>query len=69
MTSLAFASFVRDAERNIDDPHAIAARLEQLLALDGWLAPGQLAELIEDAWRVSAPKRLVAAYDHGRATP
>lgn len=39
MTSLAFASFVRDAERNIDDPHAIAARLERLLALDGWLAP------------------------------
>jgi hypothetical protein len=23
----------------------------------------QLAELIEDAWRLSAPKRLVAAYD------
>lgn len=39
MTSHAFASFVRDAERNIDDPRAIAARLEQLLALDGWLAP------------------------------
>jgi len=39
MTSLAFASFVRDAERNIADPHAIAARLERLLAHDGWLAP------------------------------
>ena len=25
--------------------------------------PGQLAELIEDAWRLVAPKRLVAAYD------
>ena len=25
----------------------------------------QLAELIEDAWRLSAPKRLVAAYDAG----
>jgi len=25
--------------------------------------PVQLAELIEDAWRLSAPKRLVAAYD------
>ena len=39
MTSLAFASFVRDAERTIEDPHSIAARLEQLLALEGWLAP------------------------------
>jgi hypothetical protein len=27
---------------------------------------GQLAELIEDAWRLSAPKRLVAAYDAAR---
>ena len=26
---------------------------------------GQLRELIEDAWRISAPKRLVAAYDAG----
>ena len=25
--------------------------------------PRQLAELIEDAWRISAPKRVVAAYD------
>jgi hypothetical protein len=25
--------------------------------------PGTVAELIEDAWRLSAPKRLVAAYD------
>ncbi len=40
---------------------------------DGWpyvlvrlerVAPTQLAELIEDAWRVQAPKRLVAAYDN-----
>jgi hypothetical protein len=28
--------------------------------------PGQLAELIEDAWRISAPKRLIAAYDAAR---
>jgi predicted metal-dependent enzyme (double-stranded beta helix superfamily) len=34
----AFASFVRDAERLIDDPHAIAERLRDLLAADGWLA-------------------------------
>lgn len=25
--------------------------------------PGELAELIEDAWRLRAPKRLVATYD------
>jgi hypothetical protein len=25
--------------------------------------PQQLSELVEDAWRLSAPKRLVAAYD------
>ena len=29
---------------------------------------GQLAELIEDAWRLCAPKRLLAAYDAERAT-
>ena len=28
--------------------------------------PAQLAELIEDAWRLSAPKRLLAAYDAER---
>src|SRR5829696_5709655 len=39
MSSLAFATFVRDAERLIDDPHAIAQRLRTLLATDGWLAP------------------------------
>ena len=27
--------------------------------------PEQLAELIEDAWRVQAPKRLVKAFDEG----
>ena len=25
--------------------------------------PGELAELIEDAWRIQAPKRVVAAHD------
>jgi predicted metal-dependent enzyme (double-stranded beta helix superfamily) len=34
-----FSAFVRDAETRIDDPHAIAARLGELLADDGWLAP------------------------------
>jgi hypothetical protein len=28
--------------------------------------PGELAELVEDAWRLQAPKRVVAAYDAGR---
>jgi hypothetical protein len=28
--------------------------------------PVELAELIEDAWRIQAPKRVVAAYDAGR---
>ena len=39
MTSPAFASFVQDAERLRAYPHAIAACLRPLLALDGWLAP------------------------------
>ena len=39
MSSLPFARFVRDADRVIDDPHAIAERLRPLLAEDGWLAP------------------------------
>jgi predicted metal-dependent enzyme (double-stranded beta helix superfamily) len=38
MDSLAFSSFIRDAERLIDDPHAIAGRLKTLLDVDGWLA-------------------------------
>ena len=28
--------------------------------------PAQLAELIDDAWRLSAPKRVLAAYDAER---
>jgi hypothetical protein len=41
---------------------------------DGWpgvlvnldtVTPEQLFELIEDAWRVQAPKRAIAAYDAG----
>jgi hypothetical protein len=28
--------------------------------------PEEMGELIEDAWRVTAPKRVVAAYDGGR---
>jgi hypothetical protein len=35
--------------------------LVRLEAID----PAQLAELIEDAWRVQAPKRVIAAHDAG----
>ena len=37
----------------------VLVRLEQV-------DPVQLAELVEDAWRLQAPKRVVAAYDAGR---
>ena len=37
MTSTAFTSFAAEAERLLDDPHAIGARLGALLAHDGWL--------------------------------
>jgi 3-mercaptopropionate dioxygenase len=36
--SPAFSSFVADAEALIDDPHAIAERLGDLLGQDGWLS-------------------------------
>jgi 3-mercaptopropionate dioxygenase len=39
MTPNALASFASDAERLLDDPHAIGTRLGALLAYDGWLAP------------------------------
>src|SRR6187551_2594402 len=35
-----------------------------LVRLDA-VDPAQLAELVEDAWRTQAPKRLVAAHDAG----
>jgi hypothetical protein len=35
-----------------------------LVRLDA-VDPGQLAELVEDAWRTQAPKRLIAAHDAG----
>jgi predicted metal-dependent enzyme (double-stranded beta helix superfamily) len=38
-SSPAFADFAADAEAMIDDPHAIADRLRELLAHDDWLAP------------------------------
>jgi len=39
MPSSALTSFASDAQRLIDDPQAIGARLETLLGQDGWLAP------------------------------
>jgi 3-mercaptopropionate dioxygenase len=39
MTANALTSFASDAERLLDDPHAIGTRLGALLAYDGWLAP------------------------------
>src|SRR5690242_2738594 len=39
MTSNALTHFAADAERLLDDPHAIGTRLGALLAHDGWLAP------------------------------
>ena len=39
MTSNALTSFASDADRLLDDPHAIGTRLGALLAHDGWLAP------------------------------
>jgi predicted metal-dependent enzyme (double-stranded beta helix superfamily) len=39
MTPSALTSFAADAERLLGDPHAIGARLGELLSEDGWLAP------------------------------
>ena len=39
MTSNALTDFASDADRLLDDPHAIGTRLGALLAYDGWLAP------------------------------
>ncbi|MGW0040805.1 MmcQ/YjbR family DNA-binding protein [Rhodococcus sp. NPDC003348] len=33
----------------------------------GRVDPDELAELVEEAWRLTAPKRVVAAYDRDRA--
>jgi 3-mercaptopropionate dioxygenase len=76
MAAPAFTAFVRDAERLIDDPRAIAARLKPLLAEDGWLAP-EHQEPGADAYRqhllhVSACRRLsvvALVWTPGQATP
>jgi predicted metal-dependent enzyme (double-stranded beta helix superfamily) len=62
MNPVAFASFVRDAERNVDDPYAISVQLERLLACDGWLAPehqaGSAAGYRQHLLHVSRSRRM-----------
>jgi predicted metal-dependent enzyme (double-stranded beta helix superfamily) len=41
MSPNALSAFAADADRLVDDPHAIGARLRALLAEDDWLAPEQ----------------------------
>ena len=48
--------------RVLQDP-ALRQRALRARAAGGGLASEQLAELIEDAWRTQAPKRLIAAHD------
>jgi hypothetical protein len=57
------ALLLGDADVFFSTPHydgypVVLVRLEAVSA-------EQLAELVEDAWRVQAPKRLIAAYDEG----
>jgi predicted metal-dependent enzyme (double-stranded beta helix superfamily) len=72
----AFAEFVRHAEASADDPHAIAKRLEGLLARDGWLPP-EHQQPGTDTYRqhllhVSADRRLsvvALVWKPGQRTP
>ena len=76
MAAPAFTAFTRDAERLIDDPRAIAARLAPLLADDSWLAP-EHQEPGVDTYRqhllhVSACRRLsvvALVWTPGQETP
>ena len=72
----AFADFVRDAEATIDDPEAIAERLQPLLAQDGWLARRHQApgadRYRQHLLHVSSCRRLsvvALVWRPGRATP
>src|SRR3954452_7688930 len=62
MTSTALADFASDAERLLDDPHAIGTRLGALLAHDGWLAPehrvGHAEHYTQHLLHVSSCRRL-----------
>jgi 3-mercaptopropionate dioxygenase len=72
----AFADFVRDAEATIDDPQAVARRLEPLLVHDDWLAACHQAPGV-DSYRqhllhVSPCRRLsvvALVWRPGQATP
>src|SRR3954449_5342787 len=62
MTSNALTDFASDAERLLDDPHAIGTRLGALLAHDGWLAPehpvGHAEHYTQHLLHVSSCRRL-----------
>src|SRR4051795_820130 len=62
MTSNALTAFASDAERLLDDPHAIGTRLGALLAHDGWLAPehrvGNAEHYTQHLLHVSSCRRL-----------
>src|SRR3954451_22477558 len=62
MTSNALTDFASDAERLLDDPHAIGTRLGALLAHDGWLAPehrvGNAERYTQHLLHVSPTRRL-----------
>src|SRR3954469_6115667 len=62
MTSNALTDFASDAERLLDDPHAIGTRLGALLAHDGWLAPehrvGNAEHYTQHLLHVSSCRRL-----------
>jgi predicted metal-dependent enzyme (double-stranded beta helix superfamily) len=62
MTSNALTDFASDAERLLDDPHAIGTRLGALVAHDGWLAPehrvGNADHYTQHLLHVSPSRRL-----------
>src|SRR3954451_4090596 len=62
MTSNALTDFASDAERLLDDPHAIGTRLGALLAHDRWLAPehrvGNAEHYTQHLLHVSSCRRL-----------
>src|SRR3954462_9109186 len=76
MTSNALTDFASDAERLLDDPHAIGTRLSALLAHDGWLAPehrvGNTEHYTQHLLHVSSCRRLsvvALVWRPGQRTP
>jgi predicted metal-dependent enzyme (double-stranded beta helix superfamily) len=76
MPASVFDDFAREAARLVDDPHAIAARLQPLLGTEGWLA-AEHERGSEEGYRqhllhVSACRRLsvvALVWLPGQATP